>query len=39
MAKLQDISTISSEALELLEAVGYIDSCDLLDADVNELYS
>lgn len=37
MPKLHDIAGISSEAAELLEAVGYLDAHDLGDADAEEL--
>lgn len=37
MPKLQDISDIPSDAVELLEAVGYLDAHDLSDADTDEL--
>ena len=38
MLKLQDISAIPSDAAELLEAVGYLDADDLVQADIAELY-
>lgn len=39
MSKLETISRIPVEALELLEAVGYIDVSDLADADIDDLAS
>ena len=39
MVKLQDISEIPSAAIELLEAVGYMDVEDLVAANVSALHS
>ena len=39
MPKLQDIPDIPSDAVELLEAVGYLDVEDLTSADVSELHT
>ncbi len=37
MPKLKDISSLPNDATELLEAVGYLDAVDLIEADVDEL--
>ena len=37
MHKLQDISTLSADVIDLLEAVGYLDVSDLLEADKEKL--
>lgn len=39
MPKLETISRIPAEALELLEAVGYLDVSDLAEADIDDLAS
>ncbi|MBT8043731.1 MAG: hypothetical protein KJO79_02170 [Verrucomicrobiae bacterium] len=37
MSQLEDINTLPTEAVELLEAVGYLNSHDLQQADAEEL--
>lgn len=39
MPKLQDISDLPCDAAELLEAVGYLDTQDLAEADISELHA